>query len=61
MGCKACERDAESIYKDLAESTGTVYYKYKNENGNQIILEGTAIGILQKAGKLPKDIELTQL
>lgn len=58
MGCKSCEKDALSIYKEISKTTGVKYYSYHNENNNQIILEESHIKILQNSGKLSLDIEL---
>lgn len=52
MGCKSCEQDAISIYKDIQESTGVSYFYYHNENKNQIILSEFAVGALKEQGKL---------
>ena len=61
MGCKSCEKDAISIYKEISEVTGQRFFSYHNENNNQIILSLEAIDILQSQGKLPLDTELTPI
>lgn len=61
MGCRKCDSEVENIYKKLSETKGVPYFKFKNENGHQIIMDEPSIKILQDKGEIPTDAELIQL
>ena len=58
MGCKSCEKDAISIYRELSETTGVKYFFFHNKNNNQIIVSEDMIPVLSHSGSIPLDAEL---